>query len=104
MQTIEETDVKDLEVETELNCDTVKIKLYKVPFRFKCNRNIVGENTHGEVIWQVEDVCSSSDASFVKISPFDNEKIIAYNWLGMDYYIDIQTGKLDFVNKNRRPW
>jgi len=104
MQTIEEIDVKELDAKIELNCGSIKIKLCKVPFGFKCNRNIIGENTHGGMVWQVEDVCPSSDAPFVTIRPFDNEKIIAYNWLGMDYYIDIQTGKLSFVNKNRRPW
>jgi len=99
-----EIDIKELEVKTELDFTSVKIKLYKVPYGRICNRNIVGENRQGKVIWQVEDVCPSSDAPFVTMSPFDNEKIIVYNWLGMDYYIDIQTGKLNLVNKNARPW
>ena len=103
MQTTEDIDIKKLDVETELNCGAVKIKLYKVPCGYKCNRNIVGEDTHEKVIWQVEDICPSLDAPFTNIS-FDNEKIRAYNWIGADYYIDIQTGKLYFVNKNRRPW
>jgi hypothetical protein len=104
--TIKEIDIKDLEIETELDCDSVIIQLYKVPYKHRCNRNIVGENKKGEMIWQVEEVnpLETSDFPFLSIRPFNKEKIIAYNWLGMDYYIDIQTGKLDLVNKNARPW
>ena len=100
----EAIDVKELKVKTELDCGFVIIRLYKVPYGRICNRNITCENRQGNMIWQVEDICTSSDASFVTITPFDNEKIIAYNWIGMYYYINIQTGKLDLVNKNARPW
>lgn len=89
-----------LSVKTELDCGIVLIKLYEVSYKSKCNRNIAGENKHGKVIWQVEDI----NSPFIDIRPFNKEKIIAYNWIGMDYYIDIQTGKLDLVNKNVRPW
>ena len=101
---MERINVKKLEVKTELDCGIFTIKLYIVPLRFKCNRNITCENEQGKTIWQVEDISPSSDAPFIEIKPFDNEKIMAYNWIGMYYYIDIQTGKLDFVNENRRPW
>jgi len=101
---MEEINVKNLEVKTELTCGCVIIKLYKEPFRYKCNQNITGENEQGEVIWQVEDIDPLSDSPFTSIRPFDKEKIIAYNWMGIDYYIDIQTGKLELVNKNARPW
>jgi len=100
----EELDIKSLEVKTELDCGAVVIKLYEVPIGLAFNRNITGENKQGEVIWQVEDVWPSSCALFMNIKPFDNERIIAYNWVGMDYYIDIPTGTLDPVNKNARPW
>ena len=96
--------IKDLEVKTELTCGSVKIKLYKVPFQYKCNQNITGENEQGELIWQIEDINPLDDSPFSSIRPFDKEKIIAYNWIGMDYFIDIQTGKLELVNKNARPW
>ena len=101
---MEEINVEKLEVKTEIDCGIVMIKLYTVPIGFKYNRNITCENKQGETVWQVEDICPAEDASFVSIAPFDNEKIIAYNWIGMKYYIEIQAGKLDFVNKNRRPW
>jgi hypothetical protein len=58
----------------------------------------------GEMIWQVEDINPLSDSPFSNIRPFDEEKIIAYNWTGIDYFVYIQTGKLELVNKNARPW
>jgi hypothetical protein len=104
MEEVKEINVQDLEVETELNCGSVVIKLYKVPLKRKCNKNITCEDKQGKIVWQVEDVEPFSEAPFTNIKPFDKEKITAYNWIGMDYYIDIQTGKLELVNKNARPW
>jgi hypothetical protein len=102
--TMEEVDIKELDVETELACGSILIKLYKVPFKTKCDRNITAENEQGETIWQVEDVLPLDSSSFMNIRHFDKEKIIADNWIRMEYYINICTGKLELVNKNARPW
>ena len=104
MQGIRTIDIKNLEVETELDCGDVMIKLFKIPFGYQCNRNIIGENKRGEMIWQVEDAHPPLDASFTNIRPFNEMKIITYNWIGADYYIDIQTGRLELVNGNARLW
>jgi hypothetical protein len=99
-----EIDFKELELANELNCGAIVIKLYKVPVKYKFNRNITAENEQGKIIWQVEDMCPLFDAPFTSIRLFNNEKVIAYNWIGVEYYIDIQTGKTELVNKNARPW
>jgi len=78
-----------LEVKTELDCGNVVIKLYEVSFRRKCNRNITCENKQGKMIWQVEDIDLSSDTPFINISSFDQEKIIAYNWIGLEWIITL---------------
>ena len=99
MGKINEIKINDLVVRTKLDCDTLIIKLYEVP---KCNRNIVGENKQGEILWQVEDISPNEDAPFTNIMPYNDKKIKAYNWIGMYYFIDIQTGKLDMIDA--RPW
>lgn len=101
---MKEIDIKDLEVRAKLDCDDIIIKLYNVPYNSKCNRNITGEDKPGKLLWQVEDLAPLSDAPFTSVSTFDDERIEAYNWDGIFYYINIKTGKLDVVDKNARPW
>lgn len=40
----QETSVKDFDLKKEICFDSIIIKLYDVPAKCKCNRNIVGEN------------------------------------------------------------
>ena len=44
----QETSVKDFDLKKEICFDSIIIKLYDVPAKCKCNRNIVGENEKGE--------------------------------------------------------
>jgi hypothetical protein len=104
MEERKEINTKNLDVKDELDCGIIVIKLYKVPVNDKCNRNITGENRQGNVIWQIEDINPLLDCPFSSIRRFDEEKIIAYNWIGTNYYIYIQTGKLEIVNKDARLW
>ncbi len=46
----QETSVKDFDLKKEICFDSIIIKLYDVPAKCKCNRNIVGENEKGELI------------------------------------------------------
>lgn len=95
--------IKDLEVKEQLGYNDIVVKLYNVPLKHRCNRNIVGENLQGEVVWQVADVNPNLDAPFTHIMPFDKEKIKAYNWLGANYYINILDGKIVLL-PNQRLW
>lgn len=104
MKNIKKIDIKKLEVRAQLDCGDIIIKLYNIPCNSKCNRNITGEDKYGKLLWQVEDVAPLFDSPFTSISAFDNERIEAYNWNGIFYYIDIKNGKLDVVNRNARPW
>ena len=93
-----------MDIKDEIDCGIIVIKLYKVPVNEKCNRNITGENRQGNVIWQIEDINPLLDCPFSSIRCFDEDKIIAYNCIGTYYYIYIQTGKLEIVNKDARLW
>jgi hypothetical protein len=93
-----------MDLKDELDYGAIVIKLYKVPVNEKCNRNITAENRQGNVIWQIEDINPLLDCPFSSIGYFDEDKIIAYNWIGTYYYIYIQTGKLEIVDEDARLW
>ena len=95
--------IEDLEVKEQFNYKNIVVKLYSVPSGYRYNRNICGENLQGETIWQVADVNPNLDAPFTHITPFDNEKFEAYNWVGAYYYINISDGKITFP-PNQRLW
>ena len=67
MTNLQETSVKNLDIKKELCLYSVIIKLYNVPTKCRCNRNIVVENKKGELIWQVKDVNPSLDSPFTNI-------------------------------------
>jgi hypothetical protein len=96
--------ITDWKVKSELRLGTVVIKLYTVPAGTECNRNIVCENAQGDIVWRVADVLPGQDSPFMNIKAYDDEKIIAYNWSGMNYYINIKTGEASIANPEQRPW
>lgn len=100
---MDKTNIKDLEVEKQLDYKDIVVKLYKVPFKHKCNRNIVGENLQGAILWQIVDIHPNIDAPFVNIEPFNNEKVKAYNWIGAYCYINILNGEIE-IPPNQRLW
>ena len=100
---MEDTNIKDLEVRKELVCGNIIVKLYTQPLKQRYNRNIIGENIHGDILWQIDDVNPINDAPFTNIMLFDDEKIKASNWDGCYYYIHISDGKIEFI-PNQRPW
>lgn len=104
MKERKEMNIKNLDIKEELDYGIIIIKLYKVPANEKCNRNIIAENRQGNIIWQIEDINPLLDCPFSSIRYFNESKIITYNWIGAYYYVYIQTGKLEIINKNARLW
>ncbi|WP_418756088.1 hypothetical protein [Eubacterium ventriosum] len=100
---MDKINIKEMEVEKQLDYEDIVVKLYKVPVKHRCNRNIVGENQQGEVVWQIDDVLPNQDSPFVNINPYSNEKIKASNWIGVDYYVYISDGRIELL-PNQRPW
>ena len=95
-------DISNLEVQILLKCNGIIVKLYKVPAGYTCNRNITGEDIKGNLIWQVEDINPLIDSPFTNIKVYDGNRIIAYNWSGINYYINIETGICEVIKS--RPW
>lgn len=100
---MKDINIKDLEVREKIVCGSIVIKLYTPPLKERYNRNITGENMHGDILWQIDDVDPINDAPFTNIMPFNEEKIKASNWEGGYYYIHIENGKIEFI-PNQRPW
>lgn len=92
---MDKASIKDLEVEKQLDYKDIVVKLYKVPFKHKCNRNIMAENRQGKILWQVNDISPNEDAPFTNIMPYSSEKILAYNWIGAYCYINISNGEIE---------
>ena len=98
---MDKLNIKYLEIKEQLDYKDIVVKLYKIPVKYRCNRNILGENPQGEILWQVADMNPNLDAPFTHIMPFDSGRIKAYNWLGAYYYINILDGKIEMLPKQR---
>jgi hypothetical protein len=97
--------VKDLAVKKKITFDDVVINLYEAPLKNIFNRNVTAEDYYGNIIWQIKDVSAgiepSQDMPFSNIEPYNNEKILAMNFNGWQYYVSIKTGEMELVYKER---
>lgn len=57
-------------------------------------RNIYRINMKGNIIWQVSPYDAFSKSTFTNIYFSDNGKLLAYNFDGGEYEIDLETGKV----------
>jgi outer membrane protein assembly factor BamB len=69
------------------------------------NRNIYAFNMDGTLKWQIQAVQGGTEREkpFLSIKVIEG-KLIAYNWLGMDYIVDLNDGSLHMHGQPRRPW
>jgi len=77
------------------------------------NRNVYAYNSDGKFLWQIEEVSEGAkapkDKSYIVGKAYMNiwmekEKLIAGNWIGLDYIVNLKNGKVSPLNKNVRPW
>ena len=66
------------------------------------NRNVFCVDDKGEIVWQIEE----SPHGGVKEKPYisiylSNNTPVAKNWIGVDYYIDIDDGSISVKSFNR---
>ncbi len=97
-------EIKNLKVQKTLDYKQRIIYLYEVPLKSIFNQNIVCKSPTGEIIWQVKDIfedLTSQDSPFTNIEHFNEDKFIAYNFIGGAYYVSIKTGELQLINKVR---
>lgn len=72
------------------------------PTKIKFNRNIFAFNSDGSLKWQIKESPhgGDSDKPFMGLHTSGND-VIASNWLGIDYKININNGEIDAIKFTR---
>lgn len=60
------------------------------------NRNVFAFSADGELLWQIEESPhgTETDKPYVDIGVDKSGNLVAGNWNGVDYFVDIETGKI----------
>ena len=72
----------------------------------KLNRNIEAYDQDDNLIWVIEeapDGGENRDKAYMNIW-LKEDRLVAGNWTGIDYYVDVNTGAVSLVKTNVRPW
>jgi hypothetical protein len=72
----------------------------------KLNRNIEAYDQDNNLIWVIEeapDGGENRDKAYMKIW-LEEDRLVAGNWIGIDYFVDLNTGAVNSVKTNERPW
>jgi len=72
----------------------------------KLNRNVYAYNETGGLVWQIDEVPHGDKDSAKAYMNIWVEKgdLIASNWVGLDYRVNLKNGSVDSYRKNVRPW
>lgn len=70
------------------------------------NRNVYAYNSSGELVWQIQEAPHGGvgeDKAYM-IVKIDKGKLVAGNWIGVDYEVNLEDGTVVPLRKNVRPW
>jgi len=70
------------------------------------NRNVYAYDSSGQIKWQIKEAPHGgvgSDKAYMDLW-LDNGKLIAGNWIGADYIVDITSGDVSQALTGVRPW
>lgn len=74
--------------------------------RIKLNRNVEAYSPSGELVWIIEE-CSvggtDEDKPYMNIF-IKNGQLIASNWIGLDFVVNLENGKIRPEKIGVRPW
>lgn len=74
--------------------------------REKLNRNVEAYNTDGELAWVIQECPAGAlneDKAYMDIHIKDGQ-LIAGNWVGLDFIVNLETGSVSPAKKGVRPW
>lgn len=74
--------------------------------RAKLNRNIEAYDCNGNLAWVIQECPvggEEQDKAYMNIW-VENKKLLAGNWLGLDFIVNIDNGTVAAVNLGVRPW
>jgi hypothetical protein len=72
----------------------------------KLNRNIEAYDQDDNLVWVIEeapDGRENQDKAYMKIW-LEEDRLVAGNWIGIDYFVDLSTGAVSSAKTNVRPW
>ena len=74
--------------------------------REKLNRNVAAYKENGELVWLIQE-CPvgglDQDKAYMNIQVKD-EQLIAGNWVGLDFVVDLKSGNVTPYKIGVRPW
>jgi hypothetical protein len=67
--------------------------------------NIWKIDLHGNIIWKITKFGNDEvgAAPYIELNQV-NGKLIASNWKGVDFFVDVKTGQIEAIKKGERPW
>ncbi|WP_066963234.1 hypothetical protein [Microbulbifer sp. Q7] len=74
--------------------------------REKLNRNIEAYKAGGELAWIIQECPAggqSEDKAYMDIQIKDGQ-LIAGNWIGLDFVVNLETGNVSPAKRGVRPW
>lgn len=72
----------------------------------KLNRNVYAYNDQGKLAWQIQEAPHgdvSMDKAYMGVK-VKNDILVAENWIGVDYSVNLKDGTVKPLDKNVRPW
>lgn len=70
------------------------------------NRNVLAFDRHGEAKWVIQEAPHGEDEwpkPYTAIR-LDGEDLTAYNWIGVEYKVDLESGRVTPKEGGGRPW
>jgi len=70
------------------------------------NRNVYAFNERGELVWTIQEAPhggENQDKAYMSLV-IENGKLIAGNFIGVDYIVKLEDGTVTPQNTNTRPW
>ena len=74
--------------------------------RDKLNRNIEAYDQNDNLVWVIEEAPDGGenlDKAYMKIW-LEDGRLIAGNWIGIDYLVDLDNGSVSPTKAKMRPW
>lgn len=83
----------------EITCGDICIVLIDTPVGASLNRNVFGYSAAGESLWQIQESPhgTQNDKPYTSLHINDNNQLIAGNWNGVDYSVNLENGTVTAV-------
>lgn len=90
-------------VAKSVRCGCLLIVMLDPPVDVDFNRNVYAVNGEGVVVWQIAESPHGGEGSepYVDISMDRQSRLLAANWIGIDYFVDVEGGSVAPASFNK---